>query len=185
MSRLSCIVINLIVDRFFGRFVDIASGDLWNRRSIVVLDAHRRHIHTIPVAKIASPETPVAIGTVLIVEDDRDLLTTLKDMLEELGYRAICASNGREALARLEEETPSLLLVDLFMPVMGGIEFLHAIRAEARFRAIPKVIMTAANDHMVGVKEDVNVLYKPLDFELLTRVLEQYCQKARPEPSRH
>ena len=111
----------------------------------------------------------------MVVEDDEDLSLSLRYMLEELGYRAICASNGREALSRLEEDTPSLLLVDLFMPVMGGIEFLHALRTEPRLRAIPKVIMTAANDQMVGVKEDVSVLYKPLDFELLTRVLKQYC----------
>ena len=130
------------------------------------------------MAGTSSPES--GIGPVLIVEDDEDLATSLKATIETLGYRAISASNGREAFSRIEGVTPSLFLVDLFMPVMGGIAFLRALKAEPKFKAIPKVIMTGANDQMVGVKEDVGVLYKPLDFGALTQILEQYCQKTAP-----
>jgi CheY-like chemotaxis protein len=118
----------------------------------------------------------MTLGPVLIVEDDAELSLSLRDMIRALGYDAICASNGREALARLRELTPSLLLVDLFMPVMGGIEFLHVIKGEPRLSAIPKVIITAANDQMVGVKEDVSVLHKPVDLEVLAQVLKQHCR---------
>jgi hypothetical protein len=53
---------------------------------------------------------------------------------------------------------------------------LRAVKAKPAFADIPRVIMTAANDHMIGVKEDVSVLYKPVDFEALKRILEKYCQ---------
>jgi CheY-like chemotaxis protein len=125
--------------------------------------------------------TPAPRGSVLIVDDDEDLAASLKDMIEDLGYHATCAGNGREALARIEEHAPSLILVDLFMPVMGGIELLHVLKADRRLSVIPKVIMTAANDQMVGVKEDVSVLYKPIDFDALIHLLEQHSQTLAPK----
>ena len=67
----------------------------------------------------------------------------------------------------LEEERPALMLVDLFMPVMNGAEFLKIVKRNPQLAAIPRVIMTAANDQMIGVKEDVTVLYKPVDFDAL------------------
>jgi CheY-like chemotaxis protein len=134
-----------------------------------------------PPANSAEGKTAVnaatSPGPVLIIDDDPQLAASLKDAVEGLGYRAVCAPNGREALDRIKERRPSLLLVDLFMPVMGGIEFLHVIRDDARLSTIPKVIMTAANDRMVGVKEDVSVLYKPFELDVLVHLLEQYCRK--------
>jgi two-component system response regulator VicR len=110
------------------------------------------------------------------VEDDRDVALTINDVVEERGYRAICAGNGREALALLEAERPALMLIDLFMPEMNGVELLRAIKKSPKLASIPRVIMTAANDQMIGVREDVTVLYKPVDFDALTRLLQRYCE---------
>lgn len=118
--------------------------------------------------------------SVLVLDDDRDLSEMVKDLVEEQGYRAICAGNGREALAVLERERPCLMLVDVFMPVMNGVEFLRAIKRNAALAGIPRVLMTAANDQMIGVKEDVSVLYKPVDFESLKRILHKYCAPNHP-----
>jgi CheY-like chemotaxis protein len=117
---------------------------------------------------------------VLIVEDDRDVAATINEVVEERGYRAIRAENGREALARLEDETPALMLIDLFMPVMNGVELLKVIKKSPKLSAIPRIIMTAANDQMIGVREDVTVLYKPVDFDALTQLLHRYCDPAFP-----
>jgi CheY-like chemotaxis protein len=113
---------------------------------------------------------------VLVVEDDPDVAMTINDVVEERGYRAICVGNGREALSALEAEHPALMLVDLFMPVMNGAEFLKVVKQTPRLASIPRVIMTAANDSMIGVREDVTVLYKPVDFDALNRVLVHYCE---------
>ncbi|HEY6475895.1 MAG TPA: response regulator, partial [Polyangia bacterium] len=115
--------------------------------------------------------TPTRRPAVLIVEDDRDVALTINDVVEDSGYRAICAANGREALLLLEGETPALMLIDLFMPIMNGVELLKVIKKSPKLASIPRVIMTAANDQMIGVREDVTVLYKPVDFDALTRLL--------------
>lgn len=119
--------------------------------------------------------------TVLVLEDDPDAAQVLKDLIEDQGYVAICVGNGRDGLAMLEKERPCLMLIDVFMPVMNGVEFLRIVRVNDKLSDIPRVLMTAANDHMIGVKEDVSVLYKPVDFEGLKRILEKACD---PTPSR-
>ncbi|MGA9523448.1 MAG: response regulator [Myxococcaceae bacterium] len=65
----------------------------------------------------------------LLVDDDRFVRTTLKDILEEHGYELAEAANGREALERVQADAPDLVLLDLFMPEMSGIEALSRIRA--------------------------------------------------------
>jgi CheY-like chemotaxis protein len=118
---------------------------------------------------------------VLVVEDDPDVATTINDVVEERGYRAICVGNGREALSALEAERPALMLVDLFMPVMNGVEFLKVVKRTPKLASIPRVIMTAANDPMIGVREDVTVLYKPVDFDALNRLLVRYCESPQAQ----
>jgi CheY-like chemotaxis protein len=122
--------------------------------------------------------TPTPRPAVLIVEDDRDVALTINDVVEDSGYRALCAANGREALSLLEVEIPALMLIDLFMPVMNGVELLKIIKKSPKLASSPRVIMTAANDQMIGVREDVTVLYKPVDFDALTRLLQRYCDPA-------
>jgi CheY-like chemotaxis protein len=115
----------------------------------------------------------------LVLEDDEDVASSINDMVEERGYRAICVANGREALTVLEDERPALMLVDLFMPVMNGAEFLKVIKGSPLLADIPRVIVTAANDPMISVKEDVTVLYKPVDLDALDRLLQKYCEPRR------
>jgi CheY-like chemotaxis protein len=119
----------------------------------------------------------------LVLEDDEDVASSINDMVEERGYRAICVANGREALTVLEDERPALMLVDLFMPVMNGAEFLKVIKGSPLLADIPRVIVTAANDPMISVKEDVTVLYKPVDIDALDRLLQKYCEPGRPRLS--
>jgi two-component system, OmpR family, alkaline phosphatase synthesis response regulator PhoP len=128
-------------------------------------------------------KAPKTVGpTVLVVEDDRDVALILKDVIEAQGYRALLATNGREALALLEQERPTIMLVDMFMPVMNGAEMLKVVKRNPQLADIPRVIMTAANDQMIGVREDLPVLYKPVDFEALSRLLQRYCGPARARP---
>src|SRR6185369_14542531 len=117
-----------------------------------------------------------ALPAVLVIEDDQDVAMTINDVVEERGYRAICVPNGKAALSVLEREHPALMLVDMFMPVMNGAEFLKVVKQTPKLASIPRVIMTAANDPMIGIREDVTVLYKPVDFDALNRLLVRYCE---------
>ena len=94
-------------------------------------------------ASSAGPDPTRLPPAVLVVEDDQDVAMTINDVVEERGYRAICVPNGRAALSALELERPALMLVDLFMPVMNGAEFLKVVKKTPRLASIPRVIMTA------------------------------------------
>jgi CheY-like chemotaxis protein len=117
-----------------------------------------------------------ANSTVLVVDDDAALSEAIRMAIEDQDYAPICAANGKEALAILESEQPSLMLIDLMMPVMNGTELLAAIRKSERLAKIPRVIMTGVNDPMIRVKEDVMVLYKPVDLNALSELLRRYCR---------
>jgi CheY-like chemotaxis protein len=67
--------------------------------------------------------------TALVVEDDPESLEITSRTLERDGWRVIQATNGREALDRLNETIPSVIILDLMMPVMDGFEFVEAVRA--------------------------------------------------------
>jgi len=65
------------------------------------------------------------MANILIVEDDKDLNNAYKIILESENYNVASAFNGKEALAALDDFEPDLILLDLLMPIMGGLEFLQ------------------------------------------------------------
>jgi CheY-like chemotaxis protein len=79
---------------------------------------------------------------VLVVDDDADLRRRLRGLLEKDGWVVDEAADGREALDRLSAR-PSLVLLDLLMPVMDGFEFLAEFRKHDEYRAVPVVVLTA------------------------------------------
>jgi GAF domain-containing protein/CheY-like chemotaxis protein/anti-sigma regulatory factor (Ser/Thr protein kinase) len=80
---------------------------------------------------------------VLVVDDDADFRELARRMLEREGYTVIESENGRAALDRLRNATPGAILLDLMMPEMDGFDFVAAVRAEASWRAVPIVVITA------------------------------------------
>ncbi|HET6283416.1 MAG TPA: response regulator [Polyangia bacterium] len=127
--------------------------------------------------KNGSPKTRDTAPSVLIVDDDSDFRRVLGEALADEGYRIVEAVNGKEALDRLAFEHPQLILVDLLMPTMSGLELLQKVRKTPTLRAIPVVVITAANDAMLSVKLDVPVIYKG-DIETVLRVV----RRSLPSP---
>jgi DNA-binding response OmpR family regulator len=90
--------------------------------------------------------------TVLVVEDEPTLRETLAEALEAEGYRVVTASDGRDALARFRAERPDLVLLDLMLPELSGIEVCRIIRQES---GVPIVMLTAKDselDKVVGLE---------------------------------
>ena len=90
--------------------------------------------------------------TILVVEDDPTLRETLVEALDTEGYRAIPAGDGREALVRFRADRPDLILLDLMLPELSGIEVCRIIRAES---GVPIVMLTAKGsevDKVVGLE---------------------------------
>jgi CheY-like chemotaxis protein len=116
-------------------------------------------------------------GPVLLVEDDADLRSALAELLHDEGYDFIMAEHGLDALEALDRQTPSLLLTDLLMPIMNGVELIARLRDEPRWADLPIVVMTAAGDRIIGAElEGLNlpVLKKPVDVADLAQVLARY-----------
>jgi CheY-like chemotaxis protein len=81
--------------------------------------------------------------SVLVVEDDEDLRSLLRRILEKEGFAVIEAGNGRAGLARAREAPPGLILLDLMMPEMDGFEFVGELRHQPWGRSIPIIVVTA------------------------------------------
>jgi CheY-like chemotaxis protein len=114
--------------------------------------------------------------TVLIAEDSRDTRVMLKRAFELKGYSVIEAENGNEALEVVNHHRPSLILIDLNMPVIDGLQAIKEIRKlEAPGEHVPIVAITAFD--VYGMKEAAlengcnSYLSKPLDMEELDRAL--------------
>jgi two-component system response regulator RegX3 len=90
--------------------------------------------------------------TILVVEDEPTLRETLAEALESDGFRAIQAGDGRAALERFHSEAPDLVLLDLMLPELSGLEVTRRIRAES---SVPIVMFTARDaevDKVVGLE---------------------------------
>ena len=90
--------------------------------------------------------------TILVVDDEPTLRETLVDALEAEGFRVVAAADGREALTRFRAERPDLVLLDLMLPELSGIEVCRIIRAES---GVPIVMLTAKDselDKVVGLE---------------------------------
>ena len=84
--------------------------------------------------------------TILVVDDERDLLTAVAGVLTDEGYEVLECGNGRDALELLRKRRPDLALVDVMMPFMTGAEVLQAARKDARIEAVPIVLMSAVEN---------------------------------------
>ncbi len=107
--------------------------------------------------------------TILVVEDEPTLRETLVDALEADGFRVVAAADGREALTRFREERPDLVLLDLMLPELSGIEVTRIIRAES---GTPIVMLTAKDselDKVVGLELGADdYVTKPFSLRELT-----------------
>ena len=112
---------------------------------------------------------------ILVVDDTPNNVTLLEDMLTARGYQVATATNGAEALARLAEEAPDLILLDVIMPGLDGFEVSERLRADGATRDIPVIFLTALEGTLDKVRAfsagAVDYITKPFrSEELLARV---------------
>ncbi len=113
---------------------------------------------------------------VLIVDDDDDIRTFLKELLEEEGYAVATAGNGLEAVefTRRSTQSPSCVLLDLMMPVMDGWDVMDAWHKEGRLPGMTVVIFTAAVNAK-GPPGAHRYLRKPADSTQLLNTIKECC----------
>jgi CheY-like chemotaxis protein len=119
---------------------------------------------------------PAQPSLVLLAEDEDSVSSFLTDYLSESGYGVIIARNGAEALERAREEKPDLILMDVQMPVMNGLEATRRLRAETDLATIPIIALTALampGDREQCLQAGANAyLSKPVSLKDLARVIQ-------------
>ncbi|MBI4965414.1 MAG: response regulator transcription factor [Desulfomonile tiedjei] len=119
---------------------------------------------------------------ILLVDDDPDILTILKDNLELDGYQVLSTVTGREALQLFERARPDLIILDLSLPDIDGIQVCRSIREKSQ---VPIIMLTARDrvpDKVLGLETGADdYVVKPFDYlELSARV--RACLRRRPTP---
>ena len=115
------------------------------------------------------------IQHVLIVDDSKTELYALSDILGRRGYKVRTAENGDEALRRLEEAKPDLILMDVVMPGKNGFQLTRTITRDPRFADVPVILCTSKNqdtDKLWGLRQGArDYIVKPVNGdELLAKI---------------
>jgi CheY-like chemotaxis protein len=122
--------------------------------------------------------TPIG-KTVLLVEDDSWLRYVMAELLADDGYEVREAATGTQALALVDEETPDVVVLDLNLPELSGLDVLHELRTGKQLLNLPVIVMTGALDGETRQRlsrpseRADDVLEKPVDVGRLFACLEQ------------
>lgn len=122
--------------------------------------------------------------TVLIVDDEEDVCELLRVLLEARGLVVETAGDGHQAIERIEQKCPDLILLDLKMPRLGGYELFVRLRSDEKHKTIPIIVITALTQESDHNDEEwarrmgaEGFLTKPLDMEDLGRRVEEFVSK--------
>lgn len=127
--------------------------------------------------------------SILLIEDDREIASTIQNVLQSAGYHVMVANNGVDGRRIIDNDHPALVITDMMMPKMGGFPVLEHIRSQP---TPPRVIMITANEggrhkayaEMLGVDE---YLRKPFAMDVLLEAVERIIvlvKRARRVPAR-
>jgi two-component system cell cycle response regulator DivK len=119
-------------------------------------------------------KTPANL-TILLVDDDEDTRFLMRLEIERRGYRVIEADDGEKAVALAQQEQPDIILMDLSLPTMDGLEATKQIRGIDGLRTVPIIAVTAhqETDFREGAKASGFDAYvtKPMDFDWLSELM--------------
>ena len=108
---------------------------------------------------------------ILVVEDDRDTLGLLFNVLNHQGFSVLTADDGQQAMdLLLRGIRPRLLILDLMMPRVSGVDVLSHMRSDPDLRTVPTIVVTGMRREQVRVVAD-RILYKPIDVPELVRAV--------------
>jgi CheY-like chemotaxis protein len=132
----------------------------------------------------SSPADSTASAPILVVDDDPTILATVAETLDLEGYPVVTATNGVEALEAIERVLPSLVLLDMRMPVLDGWGFVRVLRE--RGLSLTVVVMTATADARRWANEigAQGVLPKPFDLDDLIAEVERRLGPGSPGAAR-
>ncbi|MGB3916008.1 MULTISPECIES: response regulator transcription factor [Thiothrix] len=120
--------------------------------------------------------------TVLIADDEPNILISLEYLMKREGYRVLLAHDGQEACDLIASEHPDMVLLDVMMPKKTGFEVCHAIRADETFKAMPILLLTAKGrdtDVAKGLAMGANdYMIKPFSTKELAQKVRELLESA-------
>jgi twitching motility two-component system response regulator PilH len=120
----------------------------------------------------------MAIKKILLVDDSKTELHFLTDILTERGYEVRTAENGDDAMRRLQEDKPDLILMDVVMPGQNGFQLTRAITRDTRFSGIPVIMCTSKNqetDKVWGIRQGArDYIVKPVNADELVNKIRTF-----------
>jgi len=114
---------------------------------------------------------------ILIVDDENDIAELMNIRLSSMGYDVISAENGTDAFALLEKTVPDLLLLDLTLPDMDGLEIARKLKSQEKFSKMPIILFTASPDRVKNISKDEPIddcILKPFDPKELAAKLTKF-----------
>ena len=118
---------------------------------------------------------------ILLVDDEKDMIEVTKTRLESNGFEVVCAYDGLDALNKVKEVRPDLVLLDLFMPVMHGYEVCRNLKEDPDTKDIPVIFFSAGHRRKSCPKEAkdagaVDFVVKPFDVDELVDKIKFYTK---------
>jgi CheY-like chemotaxis protein len=121
--------------------------------------------------------------TILIVDDEFGIVDILSELLQDEGYRVLTAANGEQGLEKIAEVRPNLVILDVMMPILDGLEMLRRLRSDAASRDLEVIVMSAAPPPRGQEKLLNNVsgfLRKPFDLQDLLKMVRLLLDSDEP-----
>ena len=131
---------------------------------------YRWHLN-FKVVKVIISEASLA--RVLLVEDEASLLELLSEVIRDSGHTVIKATNGQEALEKIEQEHPDLIISDVMMPVMNGYMLLHEINLRPEWHNIKTILVSAAPIDRTRKPPADAYVAKPYNLDLIENLIKK------------
>ena len=118
---------------------------------------------------------------ILIVDDEQDIVETLKFMLEAEGYECFCAYDGENGLTLAKDIIPDLMILDVMMPKINGYKISRLLKYDTKYKDIPIIMVTARSqeeDKLIGQETGVNeYITKPFELDDIIKKVKEYLEK--------
>lgn len=122
---------------------------------------------------------------ILIVDDEQDIVESLKFVLEGSNYTCYCAYNGEDGLNLAREIVPDLIILDVMMPRINGYKISRLLKFDKKYQNIPILMITARSqeeDKLIGEETGANeYITKPFDLDEVLQIVQKYLETAEVE----